>query len=190
MKKFIFFIVLLFLNSLAAQEKTNQNLRMGFYSNTEANVGFDLGSILRDDSNKTEYEKQQEDPGRYNYGVSSLIGYQPIKWFALGGGLRYSYIDPNFHLIYAFIQPQFIINNVQQDDPVFIKLNFGKQINSSVVKNTGFVGLSFGKSEVINPHFAHYFQFNLDAQALDSTVFFVGFSYGIQIFSNKNFNTY
>lgn len=182
---FIFYLSL----SISAQNKSDSQ-KMGFYTNLDANIGFDLVTILRSDKNKTEYEKQQEEPGKYNYGFTATAGFQPLKWFVFGAGLRYSYIDPNNHFIYFLIQPQFILNNPQDDDPFFLKLSLGKQINHTSINNNEFLGISFGKTEVLSPRFSHYFQFNLDFQnANDGGVAFVGFSYGVQIFSNKNFKS-
>jgi hypothetical protein len=190
MKNKLFYFAVLFIGiSISAQTKSNTQ-KMGFYTNLDANIGFDLVTILRNDKNKTEYEKQQEDPGKFNYGFTTTAGFQPLKWFVLGAGFRYSYIDPNNHFIYFLLQPQFILSNPQEDDPIFLKLSLGKQINQTSINNNEFLGISLGKTEVLSPRFSHYFQVNLDFQnANDGGVAFVGVSYGVQIFSNKNFKS-
>ncbi|MBU4538312.1 MAG: hypothetical protein L6264_10715 [Weeksellaceae bacterium] len=167
-----------------AQEKPN---KLGVFGTFDANVGFDLGDIIRTNQAKTDYEKSQLPPGKFNYGFSSQIGFQPLNWFALGGGLRYSYIDPNYHMLYAMVQPTFFIGDRKEEDFLYIYGNYGTKINQTATKQGDFVGLGIGKIEPLGKHFGHKFQIYLEDQILDNEGnIFIGLSYGIVIFSNKN----
>ena len=79
MKKIILLLLVSFSLFLFSQEKPN---KLGVFTTLDANIGFDLGSIIRDNQAKSDYEKSQLPPGKYNYGFSLLAGYQPLKWFS------------------------------------------------------------------------------------------------------------
>lgn len=175
----LFFSLFLF-----AQDKPN---KLGVFTTIDANVGFDLGRMIRDNQAKTEFEKSRLPPGKYNYGFSLLAGYQPLQWFSISGGLRYSYIDPNFHLLYYKIQPNFYVNDPRDGEFNYLFANFGTKLNRTAAKTAGFVGLGFGRIEPLNKKFGHHFQLSLDDQIIEGeSTIFIGFSYGIILFSNKN----
>lgn len=184
MKK-ILLIFLFFSSSLFfSQEKS---YKLGFFSSIDANIGFDLGDIIRTNQAQTQYEKDQLPPGKYNYGFNFLAGYQAFKWFSISGGFRYSYIDPNYHLLYYKVQPQFYLGNLKDEDYTYLFANFGTKINQTAAEQAGFVGIGVGFVEPISKRFGHQFQINLDDQILDGNgIIFIGISYGIIIFSNKN----
>ena len=184
MKKFYLFFVLNFFCFGFSQEKANYKL--GFFSSVEANFGFDLAAMIKSDRAQTEYEKQQLDPGKFNYGFTAQVGYQPINWFAIGTGLRYSFVDPNFHVIYFTLQPYFFVGNPKDAEFTYLSLNMGRQINQTASRNAGFIGLSIGRFEPINKRFGNKFQINLETQSFDGEgTLFVGFTYGLTFFSNK-----
>ena len=182
MKK-IYFLLLLISNFLFSQEKPN---KLGIFGVVEANIGFDVAAMIKQSQVTSEYQRQNLDPGKFNYGFAAQVGYQPLNWFALGIGLRYSYVDPNFHVIYWTVQPFFIISNPQDEEFTYISANFGTQINHTSSKNAKLIGLSFGFFEPITKSLGNKFQINLDVQNFDgNSTFFIGFSYGITFFSNK-----
>ena len=184
--KRIFLILLLIISATSfAQDETPK--RLGFFTSIDANVGFDLGSIIKNNQANDDYERSQLPPGKFNYGISAMVGYQPWKWFAISGGSRYSYIDPNYHLIYWKVEPKFIISDALDEDLGYLFFNFGNKINETAASKAGFVGIGFGKIETLSKRFGHQFQIYLDVQRIDNeSPVFVGFSYGIILFSNKN----
>ena len=183
MKKFYF--LFLFISVFGfAQEKPN---KLGIFGTLEVGAGFDLADIIRTNQAKTDNEKSQLPPGKFNYGFTSQLGFQPLHWFALSGGLRYSYIDPNYHLLYAVVQPSFFLGDPKVEDFLYIYGSFGTKINHTASKNAGFAGVGVGKIEPLNRHFGHKFQLYLEDQVLEGEGnVFIGLSYGIVIFSNKN----
>lgn len=164
-----------------------QSYRLGFFTSIDANVGLDLADIIRTNQAQTEFEKENLPPGKYNYGFNLLAGYQPLNWFSISGGLRYSYIDPNYHMLYYKVQPQVYVGNLKDEDYTYLFANFGTKINHTAAKQAGFIGLGFGMVEPLSKRFGHQFQVYLDDQILDgSGNVFIGISYGIILFSNKN----
>lgn len=181
-----FFLLLIFISVLGFSQQKNKYEKMGLYSTTNVNIGMDLVQLIKD-KNKSDYELHNSPPGKFNYGITSVLGYHFFRRFALGTGLRYSFVDSNYHLIYALVQSKFIINNPEEDDPVFLNINFGKQINKTATNNATVIGLELGKTEILNNRFGHQFSLNLDAQIFEQGTLFVGFAYGITIFSNKEY---
>ena len=183
MKKF--YLLLLFVSTLAfSQEKP---AKLGVFGSLEASVGLDLADIIRTNNAQSDYEKSQLPPGKFNYGFTSQIGFQPFNWFALSGGIRYSYIDPNYHLLYAMVQPHFFLGDPKDQDFLYIYGNFGTKINQTAAKNAGFAGLGIGKIEPLNKHLGHKFQLYLEDQVLDGEGnIFIGLSYGVVFLGNKN----
>ena len=169
-----------------SQEK--ENLKLGVFGTLQTDVGLDLGSILRKPQNPNEYYSEKDQfPTYFTYGFTGQIGYQPLNWLALGTGLRYSYISPKFHNIYWTVQPYFFVSNPKDKEFNFITLNFGKQINTTQgLSNNGFIGVGGGFYELARERTAQKFQLNLDVQVADDAVWFLGLSYGITVFSNKN----
>lgn len=177
---------MLVLSSFAFSQDYPPRKNLGFFTTIDANLGLDLASIIRNNQAKTDYEQSQVPHGKFNYGFSSQVGYQPISWFALAGGLRYSYIDPNYHLLYFTVQPYFFINDKTDDDFLFISAKYGNKINHTAAKNAGFIGLSIGKMEPMTNNLGQYFSVNLESQVVDDNgTFFVGLTYGLMLFSNK-----
>lgn len=184
MKKILFFLLIISSAECFAQEKS---IKLGFFSSVDANIGFDLDDIIRSNQVKTDYEKSKLPPGKFNYGLSGMIGFQLLRWFSISGGLRYSYIDPNYHLVYYKVQPQFYVGNNSDDDLNYLFFNFGNKINETAANDAAFVGIGIGRIETLSKRFGHQFQLHLDYQNLDSDAnVFIGFSYGILLFNNKN----
>lgn len=182
--KRIFFILVCFFGSLV---NAQTGKKLGFYTSLDANLAIDLAGVIQPEP-QTPYEKENADPGRFTYGASALVGYQPLNWFSVAGGLRYSYVLPNFHLIYYKFQTNFYVANKYEEDLTYIFANFGKKINRTAAESAGFLGLGVGKTEPLGNRFGHQFQLGLDLQSTgDDTVVFVGLSYGIILFSNKKF---
>ncbi len=186
MKKFYIFTLILVSAIYFGQEK--ENLKLNFFGGIQTDIGLDLGSIIRKPENPNDYYSTQDQfPTYFTYGFTAQVGYQPLNWLALATGIRYSYISPKFHNIYWSVQPYFFMNNLRDKDFEYLTLNFGKQINSTQgLSNNGFIGIGAGKIDLMNERIAQKFQLNLDVQVADDAIWFVGFSYGITFFGNKN----
>ncbi|MDF2551308.1 MAG: hypothetical protein K0R77_583 [Chryseobacterium sp.] len=164
--------------------------KMNFYFNPSLNVGYNLGNSIKDNQNKDSYDYQQNIapylPNKYMYGISAIGGYQFLPNFAIGTGLKYSYIDPNFHLMYWMIQPKVIFN--PGDEAFFIDLTYGRQFNKSVVSNADFWSLKAGIQVSYSKRLSQEGGLFLEGAQLGNTgAVFIGISYGITIFSNKNY---
>lgn len=184
MKRFLFIFLIIISSSSFAQESPK---KLGVFTSFDVNIGLDLADMIRRNRVQSDYEESQLPPGKFNYGISGMIGFQPLKWFAISGGLRYSYIDPNYHMVYWKVEPKFIINDALDEDFGYLFVNFGNKINETNANNASFVGIGIGKTETLSKRFGHQFQVSLDFQKIDhDTNIFIGISYGIILFSNKN----
>lgn len=185
-------ILLLFLMLAPCQllfsQGTKENLKLGTFGSLQADVGFDLPSILGKKLQTNEYEYRYSNQKTYfTGGFSSQIGYQPLNWLALAGGIRYSYISPMFHNLYWTVQPYFFITKPENLDFGYFTLQIGRQFNKTQgLDDNGFVQVGVGKFDVINNHTAQKFQLSLDVQLADDSIWFLGISYGITFFSNKD----
>ncbi|WP_435525216.1 hypothetical protein [Chryseobacterium indoltheticum] len=100
--------------------------------------------------------------------------------------MKYSYIDPNFHMMYWLIQPKFIFN--PGDEAFFIDVTYGKQFNKSAVSNSDFWSLKAGLQVAYSKRLSQEGGLVLEGFQLgNSNATFIGISYGITIFSNKNY---
>ena len=186
----ISFLCILIAALVSAQEYPNRK-PLGLFSGIDANIGYDLGAIIRTATENTEniYDPYQYDtrqkPGRLNYGFTYLAGYQPFSRFSFAGGFRYSYVDPNFHIIYALAQANVYLGPLYEEDFQYIFVRGGGMLNHSAVSNAGFFGVGFGKIEPLGNHFGHFFQMYIESQVLDQGTAFLGISYGIILFGNK-----
>lgn len=121
-----------FLKMFSQETENNRKQKMDFYFNPSLNVGFNLAKE-KEIPNNSQYI-QQDTPNKITYGITAIGGYNFLPNFALGTGLRYSFIQDNYHLIYWIIQPKFIF--APGDRPFYIDLNYGKQINTAVVSES------------------------------------------------------
>ncbi len=177
-----------------SQETTaNRKQKMGFYINPALNLGYNLGNSIKDNQNKdSQYYQQYVSPylpNKITYGITAVAGYNFIPNLALGSGLKYSFIDDNFHLIYWVIQPKVLFN--VGDEALFIDLNYGKQINHSAVSDAKFYGLKLGLQVSYSKRLSQEGGIILESHKFaNSSAVFVGLSYGITVFSNKNYSGY
>ncbi|WP_156832015.1 hypothetical protein [Kaistella palustris] len=186
-------ITLLFLlMSILAFGQKLKRPAMGFYFSPEVSAGFNLSNIIksnRDKETDPNYIYNNNYPNDFSYGVSAVAGYNFIPNLALGGGLKYTYTADNFHTFYAVIQPKILFN--LDDDPYFVDLTYGFQLNDSAVNNADFWGVKAGTLLSFSKRLSQQAGFYLEGQQLGNTgVVFVGAFYGITLFSNKNYNKY
>lgn len=175
---------------LFSQVDPSKKPKMDFYLNTNLNVGYNLGNRIKENQNKDSYDYQHNVapflPNDFTYGISAIGGYNFLPNFAIGTGLKYSYIDPNFHIMYWMIQPKVIFN--PGDEAFFIDLTYGKQFNKSVVSNADFWSLKAGIQVSYSKRLSQEGGLFLEGAQLGNTgAVFIGISYGITIFSNKNY---
>lgn len=175
---------------LFSQVNPTKKPKMDFYFNSNLNVGYNLGNRIKENQNKDSYDYQQNVapflPNDFTYGISAIGGYNFLPNFAIGTGVKYSYIDPNFHIMYWMIQPKIIFN--PGDEAFFIDLTYGKQFNQSVISNADFWSLKAGIQVSYSKRLSQEGGLFLEGAQLGNTgAVFIGISYGITIFSNKNY---
>ncbi|MFL9833264.1 hypothetical protein [Chryseobacterium terrae] len=183
-------VFLIFSVSVFSQVDSGKKPKMNFYVNPTLNVGYNLGNQIKDNQNKDSQYYQQYVapylPNKITFGMSVVGGYNFLPNFAIGTGLKYSYIDPNFHLMYWLIQPKFIFN--PGDEAFFIDVTYGKQFNKSAVSNSDFWSLKAGLQVAYSKRLSQEGGLVLEGFQLgNSNATFIGISYGITIFSNKNY---
>ena len=183
----LFLLLSLMVFSQAVDSKKE---KMSFYINPSLNIGYNLGNKIKDNQNKDSQYYQQNIgpylPNDFTYGISAVGGYHFLPNFAIGTGLKYSYIDPNFHMVYWLIQPKFIFN--PGDEAFFVDLTYGARINNSVISNSIFWSLKSGVQVSYSKRLSQEGGLVLEGFRLgNSSTIFVGISYGITIFSNKNY---
>lgn len=189
-KNLLLIFVLLFSITVFSQVDDSKKPKMNFYVNPTLNVGYNLGNQIKDNQNKDSQYYQQYVapylPNKITFGMSVVGGYNFLPNFAIGTGLKYSYIDPNFHMMYWLIQPKFIFN--PGDEAFFIDVTYGKQFNKSAVSNSDFWSLKAGLQVAYSKRLSQEGGLVLEGFQLgNSNATFIGISYGITIFSNKNY---
>jgi len=189
-KNLLLISVLLFSITVFSQVDDSKKPKMNFYVNPTLNVGYNLGNQIKDNQNKDSQYYQQYVapylPNKITFGMSVVGGYNFLPNFAIGTGLKYSYIDPNFHMMYWLIQPKFIFN--PGDETFFIDVTYGKQFNKSAVSNSDFWSLKAGLQVAYSKRLSQEGGLVLEGFQLgNSNATFIGISYGITIFSNKNY---
>ncbi len=189
-KNLLVILVLLSSITVFSQVEDSKKPKMNFYFNPTLNVGCNVKNQSKRNQNAdSQYYQNYVSPylpNDFTYGISAVGGYNFLPNFAIGTGLKYSYIDPNFHLMYWLIQPKFIFN--PGDEAFFIDVTYGKQINSSVISNSEFWGLKLGLQVAYSKRLSQEGGLVFETlQASRSNTLFIGLSYGITIFSNKNY---
>ncbi|AZA60620.1 hypothetical protein [Chryseobacterium indoltheticum] len=189
-KNLLVILVLLSSITVSSQVEDSKKPKMNFYFNPTLNVGYNVKNQSKRNQNAdSQYYQNYVSPylpNDFTYGISAVGGYNFLPNFAIGTGLKYSYIDPNFHLMYWLIQPKFIFN--PGDEAFFIDVTYGKQINSSVISNSEFWGLKLGLQVAYSKRLSQEGGLVFETlQASRSNTLFIGLSYGITIFSNKNY---
>lgn len=189
-KNLLLISVLLFSVSAFSQIDDSKKPKMNFYFNPTLNVGYNVKNHSKRNQNRdSQYYQDYVSPylpNDFTYGISAVGGYNFLPNFAVGTGLKYSYIDPNFHLMYWLVQPKFIFN--PGDEAFFIDVTYGKQINNSVISNSEFWGLKLGLQVAYSKRLSQEGGLVFETlQASRSNTLFIGLSYGITVFSNKNY---
>lgn len=186
-KKLLLFITMSSSVLAFSQNTETKKQKMDFYFNPTVNFGFNLKKERRMENN-SQYI-QQDVPRKITYGITAVAGYNFLPNFALGTGLRYSFMQDNFHLVYWVIQPKIIFE--PGDRPFYIDLNYGKQLNNSIVKNSEFWGGRLGIQVSYSKRLSQEGGIFFEGHTLgNSNATFIGLSYGVTIFSNKNYTGY
>lgn len=171
-----------------SQETGTKKEKMGFYVNPSLNIGLNLQTKDNQFSNSQYIEPKRV--GKITYGVTAIGGYNFLPNFALGTGFKYSFIEDNYHLVYWMIQPKIIFS--PGDRPFYIDLNYGKQLNHSAISDSEFWGARLGIMVSYSKRLSQEGGITFEGHQLNgkSNGFFIGLSYGITIFSNKNYTGY
>lgn len=189
MMKNLFLLGLLFTSALfSAQETETRKPKMDFYFNPALNLGYN-GNYKKPEAVNSQYI-QPGHLGKITYGITAIGGYNFLPNFAVGTGLRYSFAENNNHMVFWMIQPKIIFS--PGDRPFYIDLNYGKQINHSAVSDSELWGARLGMMVSYSKRLSQEGGIVLEAQKIqgDSNALFIGLSYGITIFSNKNYTGY
>lgn len=184
-KNLLFTLSLFSCLKIFSQETKKQ--KMDFYFNPSLNVGFNVIKE-KETPNNTQYIESKA-PNKITYGITAIGGYNFLPNFAIGSGFRYSFIEENYHLVYFVIQPKFIF--APGDRPMYIELNYGKQLNHAAVSDSEFWGGRLGIQVSYSKRLSQEGGIVLEGHRLGNrNPFFIGLSYGITIFSNKNYTAY
>lgn len=188
MKNFLLMIGILSSAVIFSQEKDAKKEKMDFYFNPSLNVGLNLQTRDNQFTNSQYIEPKRV--GKISYGVTAIGGYNFLPNFALGTGFKYSFIEDNYHLVYWMIQPKIIFS--PGDRPFYIDLNYGKQLNNSAISDSEFWGARLGMMVSYSKRLSQEGGITFEGYQLNgkSNGFFIGLSYGITIFSNKNYTGY
>ncbi|WP_343660959.1 hypothetical protein [Chryseobacterium sp.] len=182
-----FLLIAVFINTFSQETETGKS-KMDFYFNPSLNVGFNINK--KNQTGNSQYIEKRSLLGNLTYGITAIGGYNFLPNFALGTGLKYSFIQDNYHLIYWVIQPKIIFS--PGDRPFYIDINYGKQLNHSAISDTEFWGTRLGMqvsySKRLSQEGGIVFESHKLKEGADG--FFIGLSYGITIFSNKNYTGY
>lgn len=189
MKRNILFILILFsFSMLLAQETETKKTTMDFYFNPSVNVGYNLHNNKNTPVPNSQYIEAKP-LSKLTYGITAIGGYNFLPNFAIGAGFKYSFIEDNYHLVYWVIQPRIIF--APGDQPFYIDLNYGKQLNHSVVSDSDFWGARLGLQVSYSKRLSQEGGIVLERHKVgDTNGFFIGLSYGVTIFSNKNYTGY
>ncbi len=183
----IFLLIFSFCKAFSQDTETGKS-KMDFYFNPSLNVGFN--SNKKNQTSNSQYIENRSSLGNLTYGITAVGGYNFLPNFALGTGFKYSFIQDNYHLIYWVIQPKIIFS--PGDRPFYIDINYGKQLNHSAVSDTEFwggrLGMQVSYSKRLSQEGGIVFESHRLKDGADG--FFIGLSYGITLFSNKNYTGY
>lgn len=182
----LFFILFTVLKAFS-QDTEGEKPKMDFYFNPSLNMGFNIHK--KAESNNSQYIEPKS-LSKFTYGITAIGGYNFLPNFAVGGGLKYNFIQDNYHLLYWIIQPKIIFS--PGDRPFYIDLNYGKQLNHSEVSNAEFWGARLGMQVSYSKRLSQEGGIIFESHKLKSGAdgFFIGVSYGVTIFSNKNYTGY
>ncbi|MCL8537380.1 hypothetical protein M9991_10965 [Chryseobacterium gallinarum] len=171
-----------------SQNEEEKKRKMDFYFNPSLNLGFNINK--KSEPSHSQYIEPQSVLGKFTYGITAIGGYNFLPNFAVGTGIKYSFVQDNYHLIYWVIQPKIIFSPGER--PFYIDLNYGKQLNHSAVSDTEFWGGRIGMQVSYSKGLSQEGGIVLESHKLKygADGFFIGLSYGITIFSNKNYTAY
>ncbi|WP_353151240.1 hypothetical protein [Chryseobacterium sp.] len=183
----LFFICFAFICVFSQNEEEKKD-KMDFYFNPSLNIGFNINN--KSETANSQYIEPKSVLGKLTYGITAIGGYNFLPNFAIGTGLKYSFVQDNYHLIYWVIQPKIIFSPGER--PFYIDLNYGKQLNHSAISDTEFwggrLGMQVSYSKRLSQEGGIVFESHKLKYGADG--FFIGLSYGVTIFSNKNYTSY
>ncbi|WP_294267633.1 hypothetical protein [uncultured Chryseobacterium sp.] len=186
-KKLLLLVASISFSFVFSQEVGSTKSTMGFYFNPSVHAGL---KVVKEKyiPNNTQYIQPQA-TRKLTYGVTAIGGYHFLPNFAFGAGFRYSFIENNYHLLYLMIQPKIIFT--PGDNPLFIELSYGKQVNNSVISDSELWGGRIGMQVSYSKRLSQEGGIVVETYKTgNSTPLFIGLSYGVTIFGNKNYTGY
>ena len=193
MRKNLIFLALMFSVFEYAQSAGNNSKTMGLYISPDIQLGYNLGNSINDNQNKDSPYYQEKVapylPNDFTYGIGIVGGYHLFRFFALGTGVRYNFVANNQHFLNWIVQPKFYLG--KDDWKGFIELEYGKQFNHSSANNTKQYGLKIGYQDAFSKRLNNEIGFFIYNQNYNlSTATFIGVSFGVTIFSKKEYTVY
>lgn len=124
----------------------------------------------------------------YQFGIEAEAGYQLLSWWAVSGGVRYHYMEPRFHLLSYTLGAYFFVTPTEDLSFGYINLKYGQQFNQSLINNAQFIHLGAGQIDIseTRPHLAQKLEVFIENHQLIDSHWFIGISYGITLYRNKN----
>ncbi|WP_018676175.1 hypothetical protein [Riemerella columbina] len=175
--------VLLFVFALVFSQDTKLE-KLNFFTSFNVQTGVSANIFLSKNDMNDPYQKPIE--STFTYGFDAEAGYQPLSWLGLSGGVRYSYAEPNYHLMYYTLNSYFFVTNPSDLEFGYITLKYGKQFNHSLIDDASFLRLGIGKFDnSIYKKLGQKFEIYIEDQMLMEHTWILSISYGITINSNK-----
>ncbi len=180
MKKIFFLFSLISVFGFSQEKK---NLNQGVYFSTDIQFAPGLkkvvADIISDDNNV---------PFNANFGVTSIVGFQPFYRFGLGAGLRYNYIFDNINNLYFVVQPKVYFGDVS--DAGYVYLNYGYALTKSDVRNARVYTIGIGDQNPINVRMNYFYSLFLENHSMDfgnglKSNVYIGLNFGITFHTNK-----
>lgn len=189
-----YFISLVLFSVLGfAQTSESKSKTMEFYVSPNIQIGYNLNNSVKNKQyqNDEYYQHYVRPylPNDFTYGIGVVGGYQLLPFFGIGTGIKYNYISDNFHLLNWVVQPKFFIGKDEQK--FTIELEYGKQFNHSNISNTKYFGGKIGYQDSFSKNLNQEFGlFLYNGNYTFSNTKFIGISYNITFFSNRNYTVY
>lgn len=161
----------------------DKNLNQGLYFSTDVQFAPGLKNVVADIINK-----DNNIPFNANFGVTSIIGFQPFYKIGLGAGFKYNYFFNNINNLYFVIQPKVYFGDIF--DSGYLYLNYGYALTKSDVRNARVYTLGIGDQNPINVRMNYYYSLFLENHSMDfgkglKSNVYIGLNFGITFHTNK-----
>ena len=177
-----YYLLLLFASVFGFSQK-EKNLNQGIYFTTDVQFAPGLKKVVADIINDN-----NNIPFNANFGMTSIVGFQPFYKIGLGAGLKYNYIFDNINNLYFVIQPKVYFG--EETDAGFLYLNYGYALTKSDVRNARVYTLGIGDQNPINVRMNYYYSLFLENHSMNfgnglKSNIYIGLNFGITFHTNK-----